>query len=152
LITFIVPLFVTLASGGRSKSIYNMTGYLHGINNQTPIDIAANETDGFDCRIFKTGVDSWCNAEHYTGNPNTTSVAHNSHQVVSIEVEPNRTSSKDWGDCIPSCLDPWPSETMEDLYERHPGIRHGALLNVTEEDGVVRTTVIFNMTATVRRT
>lgn len=147
MITFIVPLFVTLASGGRSKSIYNMTGYLHGINNQTPIDIAANETDGFDCRIFKTGVDSWCNAEHYK---NTTSFAHNSPQVVSIEVKPKR------GDCIPSCLDPWPTTklTVDDLYEEHPGIRHGALLSVIEgeEDGVVRTTVIFNMTATVRRT
>ncbi len=48
LITFVVPLLVTLAIGGRSASIYNMTKFLHGLN----------EKD--DCNIIRIGFESWC--------------------------------------------------------------------------------------------
>ena len=160
LITGVVPFLASAANGGRNKSVYEMTNYLHRLNEQTPID--ATDT-GIECAIFKSGIAAWLGAENHTlQDP---SLAGENSRVVWAEVYPARCGYCSIITC-PDCKCTEPSSCLGSTCANETncaswdnltiGIRPGALLNVTETSTVkgcaFRTTVSFNLSETVART
>jgi hypothetical protein len=164
LVTGVVPFLSSAANGGRNRSIYRMTSYLHQISMQTPIDAA---DDSVDCYIYKSGVEAWIKSQDF--NTFDTSSETDNKRVVWASIEPvrcglNETISDPPLQCTQksakeksakdteSCLN-WSNATANDI-EALLGIRFGTLLEVTRitESTGVRTKVFYNLSESVHRT
>lgn len=155
LVTGVVPLLSSAANGGRNKSTYKMTNYLHQINVKTP----TNAADGsVDCVIYKSGVNAWVEAQSFDSRH--TSLENDKRRIVWGRLKPARCGLSETfipnEECkskpdSPAC-DNWSNATISDI-EELLGIRSGSLIAVEEnaENGI-STKAIYNLSDSVVRT
>jgi len=154
LVTGVVPLLSSAANGGRNKSTYKMTNYLHQINVQTP----TNATD-VECVIYNSGVKAWIEAQSF--NSHHTSMENDTRRVVWGRLEPPRCGLNTTFipvpeeckvDSPPLVCSYWEKATIPEI-EELLGIRSGSLIAAEENDeNGISTKAIFNLSDSVVRT
>ena len=143
---FAVPFLTSAAVGGPNKTLYQMTDYLHQLNNFT-LNLGEDK-----CGITNSAIDGWLDAEHSLLD---VSMDDEKPMVLWAQILPIRNCSAVSDGIITQCHSsveyPYSCDKVNSVegFEAALGLRRGSLIQDTRVDGEVVTTVIYNLSSTV---
>ncbi len=160
-LTLVVPFIASAKTGGPNHTIYEMAGFLHGINTAVPVSNASEN----DCEFYRISVLGWKNAESFPINALDVSFGED-RLVVRTQLFPTRCATSNntfpTDDFFPkecqtfpaghdytSICNNWNNATLEDM-EKVLNVRQDTLVRVVLfGDEGRETEVVYNLSHTV---